>query len=81
MVVTIDVPEEGELQLVGQVVWTRRSLRQSETGEIEPAGNGVEFAGGSRAELEALDLYLKRFEPCAKAKRPPADLGTAAAAP
>ena len=81
IVITIDVPEEGELQLVGQVVWTRRSLRQSETGEIKPAGYGVEFVGGSRAELEALDRYLKRFEPCGKTKKPRADLGTAAPAP
>ena len=34
-----------------------------------------------RAELEALDRYLKRFEPCGKTKIPPADLGTAAPAP
>ena len=81
IVITIDVPEEGELQLVGQVVWTRRSLRQSEAGEIEPAGYGVEFVGGSRAELEALDRYLKRFEPCGKTKAPPTDLGTDAPPP
>ena len=30
--------------------------------EIEPPGYGLEFVGGSRTELEALDRYLKRLE-------------------
>ena len=62
VVITIDLPDEGELQLVGRVVWTRRALRQNTAGELEPAGYGVEFVGGSRTELEALDRYLSRIE-------------------
>ncbi len=58
VVITIDLPDEGELQLVGRVVWTRRALRPNDAGDLEPAGYGVEFVGGSRSELDALGRYL-----------------------
>ena len=71
VVITIDLPDEAELQLVGRVVWTRRALRPNEGGEIEPAGYGIEFVGGSRAELDALDRYLTALAPRAKTTSPP----------
>ena len=67
VVITIDLPSERgeaqELQLVGEVVWTRRGVRPTRNGALEPAGYGVEFVGGSRAELEALDRFLNGREP------------------
>ncbi|MEM9176948.1 MAG: PilZ domain-containing protein [Myxococcota bacterium] len=80
VVITIDLPDEHELQLVGRVVWTRRALQPNAAGEIEPAGYGIEFVGGSRSELEALDRYLKRVAPRAKTGSPPA-LGASAPTP
>lgn len=71
VVVTIDLPEEDERQLVGRVVWTRRALLPNEAGEIEPAGYGIEFVGGSRADLDALDRYLSAVAPRAKTTSPP----------
>jgi len=73
VVITIDLPSErGEaqaLQLVGEVVWTRRGVKPSKSGALEPAGYGVEFVGGSRAELEALDRFLSGLEPKARVTR------------
>jgi Tfp pilus assembly protein PilZ len=66
VVLTIDLPEDGELQLVGRVVWTRREMQSSPVGEpISPAapGYGIEFAGGSGAELEILARFLNGLEP------------------
>lgn len=63
VVIAIDLPEEGELQLVGRVVWTRRALRPNPAGELEPAGYGVEFVGGSRAELDGLGRFLSGLAP------------------
>lgn len=71
VVITIDLPGEDELQLVGRVVWTRRALLPNKAGEIEPAGYGIEFKGGSRAELDALDRYLTALAPRAKTTTPP----------
>lgn len=62
VLVTITLPDEPELQLEARVVWTRREIAApSPDGALEPAGYGVEFVGGTRVELEALDRYLKRF--------------------
>lgn len=70
VVITLDLPSERgeaqELQLVGEVVWTRRGVRPSKSGALEPASYGVEFVGGSRAELEALDRFLSGLEPKAR---------------
>ena len=72
VVISIDLPEEGEIQLVGRVVWTRRALQPKSDGDIEPAGYGIEFVGGSRLELDALDRVLTRLEPKAKTTAPSA---------
>lgn len=71
VVLTIELPDEGELQLVGRVVWTRRTLRPNKVGEIEPAGYGIEFVGGSRSELEALGHYLTGLAPRAATTKAP----------
>ena len=39
-------------------------------GEIEPAGYGIAFEGGSRHELVALDRYLKALAPDASTPSP-----------
>ncbi|GEM_PF-1476540 len=84
VVITIDLRSERgaiqALQLVGEVVWTRRGIKPAKSGELEPAGYGVEFVGGSRVELEALDRYLNGLEPKAQVTTPP-DLSPNAPAP
>ena len=77
VVITVDLPQEGELQLVGRVVWTRRTLQPSKTGELEPAGYGVELVAGAADELDALDRYLKRVAPRAEVTAPPKPIPTA----
>ena len=62
VIIAIDLNAHEELQLVGRVAWTRRALRPREKSELETPGYGVEFVGGSRAELDALDRFLSRLE-------------------
>ena len=51
-----------ELQLVGQVVWTRRELMADVDSRLEQPGFGVEFMEGSRFQLDALASYLTRLK-------------------
>jgi len=62
VVVTIELEDGRELQLVGRVAWTRRELTPAAPGQIEASGYGIEFAGGSSAERAALDGYLEGIE-------------------
>jgi hypothetical protein len=63
VILSIDLPDDGELQLVARVAWTLRELRPSSARSVEAPGYGVEFIGGSSHELACLDRYLKRLEP------------------
>jgi hypothetical protein len=63
VVVTIALPQGAELQLVGRVAWTRRELRPEAMQGIEAPGYGVEFVGGSSAELAALERHLMSLKP------------------
>ena len=58
VIVALDLPAGGELQLVGQVVWTRRKLTPRIGEPVEAPGYGIEFAGGSRAEQAAIQQIL-----------------------
>lgn len=78
VVLAIVLPDEGELQLVGRVVWTRRALRPPANEELEPAGYGIEFVGGARADLDALGRFLTAIAPRATAMAPPAHAPTTA---
>jgi len=66
VVLTLDLSERQngsqELQLVGQVVWTRRELTAGAGSGLEQPGYGVEFIEGSRFELDALAAHLTRLE-------------------
>ena len=62
VVLTIELPDRGELQLVGRVAWTRRELQPPAADQLEAPGYGVEFAGASAAELAVLDRYLTALE-------------------
>ena len=71
VVIVIDLPDQGELQLVGQVAWTRRELRPSSPGELQQPGYGIEFTSGSAGERAALDRFLEELEP--RTRRRPQD--------
>lgn len=58
VVVAIDLPNGQEIQVVARVAWTRRELRQAKSLELEAPGYGLEFVGGTSAELAALDAFL-----------------------
>lgn len=58
VIVALDLPAGGELQLVGRVVWTRRKLTPRLGEPVEAPGYGIEFAGGSRAEQAAIQQIL-----------------------
>lgn len=63
VVVAMALPKGEELQLVGRVAWARRELRPTGAEGIEAPGYAIEFIGGSRAELAALDRYLASLKP------------------
>ncbi|MFK7897642.1 MAG: PilZ domain-containing protein [Myxococcota bacterium] len=58
VVINFELPTGAEIQVVGRVAWTRRELRLGDTQELQPPGYGVEFVGGTAAEVAALDTYL-----------------------
>ena len=58
VIVVLDMPEGGELELEGRVVWTRRRLERLAQGILEAPGFGVEFVAGSRAEQAAIQRIL-----------------------
>lgn len=58
VIVALDLPAGGELQLVGCVVWTRRQLSSRAGSPVEAPGYGIEFDGGNRAEQAAIQQIL-----------------------
>jgi len=63
VIVSIDVPSGGELQLAARVVWTRREIRRTESDDLDAPGYGLEFFGSSSAELDRLDRVLSGLQP------------------
>ena len=63
VLIAVDLPREGEIQLVGRVAWTRRLLRSMQSEGVDSPGYGVEFVGVSSTELSALDRYLTTLQP------------------
>ncbi len=58
VIVGLDLPAGGELQLVGSVVWTRRQLTSRSGSPAEEPGYGIQFDGVSRAEQAAIQQIL-----------------------
>lgn len=58
VIVALDLPAGGEIQLVGQVVWTRRKLTLKDAGPVETPGYGIEFVAQSRGEQAAIQQLL-----------------------
>lgn len=58
VIVALDLPAGGELELLGRVVWTRRQLVAQGNGPVETPGYGIEFVGLTRAEQAALQQIL-----------------------
>ena len=58
VIVALDLPLGGELQLVGRVAWTRRKLTPRTGGPVEAPGYGIEFVGESRADQAAIQQIL-----------------------
>jgi hypothetical protein len=82
VVIEIDLPDEDAgprsragtktLQLIGQVVWTRRQLQPIRAdGQDAQPGYGLEFTGDAKPELERLDRYLQSIEPDRATAGPP----------
>jgi Tfp pilus assembly protein PilZ len=63
VILAIDLPRDGEVQLEARVAWTLRELRPSDSRNLEAPGYGVEFIDKSSHELACLDRYLKSLEP------------------
>lgn len=68
VIVSIDVPSGGELQLAARVVWTRRELRRTKSDDLDAPGYGLEFFGSSSTELDRLDQILSGLQPTRAAK-------------
>ncbi|MEZ4330813.1 MAG: PilZ domain-containing protein [Myxococcota bacterium] len=58
VIVALDLPAGGELQLVGRVVWTRRRLEGDASGSFETPGYGIEFIERTRSDQAALQQIL-----------------------
>jgi Tfp pilus assembly protein PilZ len=56
----IDLPERGPIEAIGRIAWSKTVLGAvgPDTQEDE-TGVGVEFLGGSREALSALETYLE----------------------
>lgn len=67
VIVALDLPSGGELQLVGRVVWTRRKLTPRAGEPVEAPGYGIEFVGGSRADQAAIQQILDDGAPASLA--------------
>jgi Tfp pilus assembly protein PilZ len=63
VVIEITLPGGPSLQLVGQVAWTRRKLQPAQRSRHAEPGYGVEFKGGSKAELATLERVLEGIAP------------------
>ena len=63
VVITITVAGTRDLQLAGQVAWTRRAVKPGGRDGIQPPGYGIEFKGSETAELRALGRFLERLSP------------------
>lgn len=66
VIVALDLPAGGEIQLVGQVVWTRRKLTLQAAGPVEAPGYGIEFVAQSRAEQAAIQLLVDAAAPASQ---------------
>jgi hypothetical protein len=62
VIVELSLPTGERLQLIARVAWTRRRLRPTGSYTIETPGYGIEFVGGSSAELACLGRFLSRLE-------------------
>ncbi len=80
VIVALDLPAGGEIQLVGQVVWTRRKLTPRAAGPVEAPGYGIEFVAQSRAEQAAIQQVLDAAA-LASAPTPSTEIPAAATAP
>lgn len=58
VIVGLDLPAGGELQLVGRVVWTRRRLEGGDPGSLVTPGYGIEFVERTRSDQAALQQIL-----------------------
>ena len=70
IVITIELPIGREIQLLARVAWTRRQLQPVDRDAIQPPGYGIEFIGGSSAELAVLEAYLESLAPAARPSDP-----------
>ncbi|MGH0033009.1 MAG: PilZ domain-containing protein [Myxococcota bacterium] len=57
----LQLPNGSQVEAVGRVAWTRRSLASADLDNAE-TGVGVEFLGGATEQLAALDEFLLRVD-------------------
>jgi Tfp pilus assembly protein PilZ len=69
VLVELDLPRSGRLELVARVAWTQRQLRAKRPSDVDAPGFGVQFTEPSRAELARIDHYLESLEKQAPASR------------
>lgn len=59
LLIEISIPGEPEVQAIGRVAWSRVP-HAAPSDEIRP-GIGIEFLGGSREDLAAVERYVDRL--------------------
>jgi hypothetical protein len=58
VLIEIEIPGGSEVQAIGRVAWSRAEVGPTKI--VERSGVGIEFLGGSREALSAVEQYVDR---------------------
>ena len=59
VIIEVEEPGGGTLQLLAIIAWTRRELRPNQGGALEQPGYGISFSKASKTDLARLDRILE----------------------
>ncbi len=61
LLVELEIPGGQQIQAVGRVAWTRTTMAtEMPAGEDRESGIGIQFLGGTRDEMQALERFVTR---------------------
>ena len=61
LLVELEIPGGRQIQAVGRVAWTRTTMAtEMPAGEDRESGIGIQFLGGTRDEMQALERFVTR---------------------
>lgn len=61
LLVELEIPGGQQIQTIGRVAWTRTMMAtETPAGNERESGIGIEFLGGARGEMQALERFVTR---------------------